>query len=319
MSCEYSAAVLDWHRALNVRTWDDTASATRFGLTERTEPAVELPETVWATQFAAPRIGPPVIRVGIAGHRLHVGHFGLARDVVTLAARAQGTTVALFEGADARASDLFESLLRRMASTPPNIVRVDQATTVAHGRRLLEEIRFREIERIYGWAQERIARLDEVSLMLGFMFHSGSGIGQPGAAFVDANQVTHSAVAKLIARRTALEPPWLLYRRLMPSMRGSARRASAKSVGSTAFLDEDQAVMETLLRRATTGGKSSASQQRECGGSPTDCPFFSLLERTHSRSAAGEALLNCEAGSVTCAECKAAHAPDIIRVLRGRS
>ncbi|WP_460757605.1 pyridoxal phosphate-dependent aminotransferase [Myceligenerans cantabricum] len=321
----------EWHAECNRRTAAAEAGRTRqFGLhpVHEETPAstatkrLELPGEVWAWQQVGagmPTDVIPVVRVGFAGSRLHLGHIGLARTAAQLA--SNGTRVLLFD-ATATGNSMTEGFRNALHTYATGTVNVQEIDDIAALHRIqhqaLAGMRLEKLRRLYGWGESaRASAVADVAAMLGFFLYDPHDDAAPGVALVDSMQAPHSALLSRAARDTGRKPPTLMYRRLFPSLRQVGKRGSVRESSSVVFADDDEPTVRRKFMGSLTGGRVSADQQRQHGGEPARCPVFSMIELLRPAEVAERALMKCQTGQVLCGDCKGEHADAVAATVMG--
>ena len=313
-----------WHSARNAAVAASHADRmVRFGLRPMTADDAELPPitrrlsggAVWAWQSGTASSDEASIRVGIAGHRLHLGHLSLARDVARFQANGFPVT---FVGRPGRDAEPVRTLIERIGQfggqEPARIIDLDAPQVRAFEDLLLASVTLGRLRQVYGWSSATSLTLlqDAVTMMTFFLYESGD---EPPIALVDGGQIPHTALLRTVSRRLRIPSPHVAYRRLIPALRSTAERASVHRPGSTIFLDEPADIIRNKFMTATTGGWPSAEEQRSRGGDPASCPTFEVIEVLCEPDRAAVAVNRCRSGAVLCRDCKIEHVNDVVAAI----
>jgi histidinol-phosphate/aromatic aminotransferase/cobyric acid decarboxylase-like protein len=313
-----------WHAARNAAVAAAHADrVTRFGLRPLAVDDAELPPVVrrlgggavWAWQPGTAPADRANLRVGIAGHRLHLGHLSLARDVARF---QEGGFPVTFVGRPGRNPDAVRTLIDRIrqfgGDEPTRILDLDTTDARAFEDRVLASLTLGRVRQVYGWTGTTpLTLLQDAATMMSFFLYDSDG--EQAVALVDAGQAPHTALLRTVARRLAVPAPHVAYRRLLPGLRGAAERASVRRPDSTIFLDEPASVARERFTTAVTGGRASAEEQRALGGDPTACPAFEVIELLCEPGRAAAAAERCRAGAVLCRGCKTEHAEEVVSAI----
>lgn len=319
------ASLQDWHDYANCQTALLEQNRVRqFGLKTAIDTVMpdpqRLPGEIWAWQSLEPDAQPwaaraATVRVGFAGHRLHLGHLGLARTAAQLTAPDGEILVFDASAAPGQLRRGFLAALEFFAEQEPNVHIVEDGPRIRRvERQAVAGLRIEKLRRLYGWDERTTAAaLADLQTMLGFFLYTPTHDQvRPSVALVDAMQAPHSAVLSKAARAAAAPAPALLYRRLFPSLRRHGLRASVRDASSVVFADDASDTVRSKFARAVTGGRPSVEEQHERGGDPARCTAFAMIELLCPPEAAQNALSKCLSGVTTCAECKSNHADAIV-------
>ncbi len=121
------------------------------------------------------------------------------------------------------------------------------------------------------------------------------------------DQDPHFRVARDVLPKLGYRKPACLHSKFFPSLMGEGKM-SASSPDSTIYLsDPPEEVERKIKKKALTGGRDTAEEQRRLGGRPDICPIFHyymyLFEPNDK--ALEERRQNCLTGKLLCGECKA--------------
>ena len=281
--------------------------------------------TIWAWQPARPMLAAAGddradVRVGVAGRRLHLGHLSLARDIAWLQEKGHSVT---FIGRQDRATAstvIVELLTERVKQfggrAPDRLIDLDTAEVRAFEDDVLSGLALRRMRQVYGWSDDtKLSLLRDAVTMMSFFLYDQSVGGS--VALVDAGQLTHTALMRTVAGRLVAPTPYVAYRRLIPSLRRRASRASIQDPASTILLDDRPHTVQGKFVGAVTGGRACAEEQRRHGGNPDGCPTFEVIELLSAPERATAAARRCRAGEVLCGQCKIEHLDDVVAGVSG--
>ncbi|AWB28079.1 tryptophan--tRNA ligase [Halococcoides cellulosivorans] len=246
-------------------------------------------------------------------------HIRLARD---LAARTRffGVTEAYASFAtddDERAilADAYETLIAR---DPDATVRCEDAARLLEtDRQGHDAVRDRVITMLNEAGKEplrpRVRFLDRNATDEAFeaLVESIDGEKRVYDAHVDAFEMDHGA-AETLARELELDHgghgfqlPSSIYHRFMTGLTGG-KMSSSEPASHISLLEPPESGKDKVLS-ATTGGRTTAEEQRELGGEPDDCPVYELyayLLAGDDDALATEVYEECLGGDRLCGGCK---------------
>lgn len=284
---------------------------------------------VWALQNPTPlleaiRMTQPIcVFVGFKPTRFHVGHLTLARE---LAWYLDHGAVPFFvvSGFEANTSLSNDEARKRVLEfwkivqvfgnkghKEPEHVYSDKESMGLHAFTDLVEaqVQVKKVFQLYGWKPDitvstlRVATVDAAS----FLFPQRLLPRHRVVVLSDINQVTHSEMAKFIARKLGLSLPTFSYRMLVQSLLGPGNRMSVRDEASTIFLGESQGSTEKKLSKCFSGGRKTVEEQRLHGGDPYICSFFGSCAAFLEDAELSNILEGCVSGRSICGECKAQH------------
>jgi hypothetical protein len=150
--------------------------------------------TVWAWQptYGAPGDAPdapPVVRAGLVGRRLHLGHLSLARDVARLQGRGLATMLFAQTGEQDSTTDHLLQSITAFGGHDPDLVDVDSAAVRAFEDLALTGLPLRRLTQVYGWNPDTdLGQLRDVAMMTAFLLYGFDD--RPSVALVDAGRPT---------------------------------------------------------------------------------------------------------------------------------
>ena len=120
------------------------------------------------------------------------------------------------------------------------------------------------------------------------------------------DQDPHFRVARDVLPRLGYNKPACLHSKFFPSLTGGSKM-SASSPDSTIYTtDTPKEVERKIKRKALTGGRDTAEEQRKLGGRPEICPiyqYYMYLFEPDSKKLEERANA-CRTGKILCGECK---------------
>ena len=94
---------------------------------------------------------------------------------------------------------------------------------------------------------------------------------------VGIDQHPYILLARDVAGKKGFIPPSEIVTKFLPSLKGPGKKMSAHLEDSCIYLTDSPEQAEKKIKKAYTGGLSSAKYQQEVGGIPEICPIFQLL------------------------------------------
>ncbi len=131
------------------------------------------------------------------------------------------------------------------------------------------------------------------------------------------DQDPHFRLTRDIAETIGYLKPALLHNKLAPSLDGSGKM-SASQPKTTIFTTDSSEDVDEKINEAFTGGRVSASEQREKGGNPDICAIqnyrYYIFESDDEK--VDEIDKKCRQGDILCGECKGLLKENINEFLR---
>jgi tryptophanyl-tRNA synthetase len=95
---------------------------------------------------------------------------------------------------------------------------------------------------------------------------------------VGIDQHPYILLARDVAEKKKFIPPAEIVTKFLPSLKGPEEKMSAHIKDSCIYLTDEPEEAEKKIKKAYTGGLSSAEYQKKVGGIPEICPIFLLLK-----------------------------------------
>jgi len=122
---------------------------------------------------------------------------------------------------------------------------------------------------------------------------------------VGIDQDPHIRLSRDLAFKERLVLPSAVYHKFVKNLKGEAKM-SKREPDSMLWLSEDANSVEGKLKRAITGGRDTAEEQRRLGGRVDECAVFDLCKmhfEADDKSLASRRE-RCVTGKMLCGECK---------------
>jgi len=132
----------------------------------------------------------------------------------------------------------------------------------------------------------------------------------PGVIPIGIDQAPHIRMVRDIARRLKSTYGFFLpsasYNKYTSALDGSFKMSKNESVGKLEIPENDRSKMEKNLKKALTGGKVTADEQRKKGGQPEKCVAYEYCKNHFIREDKPLATMyqDCLSGKNLCGECK---------------
>ncbi len=101
---------------------------------------------------------------------------------------------------------------------------------------------------------------------------------KPTLVPVGIDQHPYIVLSRDVAEKKGFIPPAELIIKFLPSLKGPDSKMSASIKGSCIYLTDSPKIAEEKIKKAYTGGLSSAKIQKKLGAIPEICPVFQLLK-----------------------------------------
>lgn len=138
---------------------------------------------------------------------------------------------------------------------------------------------------------------------------------QPTVVPVGIDQDPHIRLTRDLTKRVSKEffLPGATYHKLLRGLDGS-EKMSKRNPNSYFEFSEPLESIERKLKRAFTGGRNNAAEQRRLGGRPSVCMIYLLM--LYHFEGDDEAVRNlyrrCTSGEILCGECKKENVPKVL-------
>jgi tryptophanyl-tRNA synthetase len=132
----------------------------------------------------------------------------------------------------------------------------------------------------------------------------------PGVIPIGIDQAPHIRMVRDVARRLKSEYGFFLpsasYNKYTSALDGSFKMSKNESVGKIEIPEKDRKELEKKLKKALTGGRATAEEQRKKGGEPDKCIAFEYCKNHFIREdkPLAEMYQDCLSGKNLCGECK---------------
>ncbi len=132
----------------------------------------------------------------------------------------------------------------------------------------------------------------------------------PGVIPVGIDQAPHIRMSRDIARRLKKEygffAPSASYNKYTSSLDGSFKMSKNESVGKIEIPEDNEKELEKKLKKALTGGRATAEEQKKKGGQPEKCIAFEYCKNHFIKDdkKLGKMYQECLGGTNLCGECK---------------
>ena len=292
---------------------------------------------VWALQHSTPILQAIhddrefCVLVGFRPSRFHLGHITLIQELlwymdhgakpIFIVSGHEANTSLSADQARKKVLEFWQILLAESGQKIPEPDHI-YSDKECLDLRLLEDrveecVPAQKIFQLYGWKSEISVAVLRVATKTAaaFLFPRVLFPKLPVVVLSDINQVTHSEVAKIVSRKMGITVPAFSYRVLLPSLLGPQKRMSIRNERSAIFLNEDVGQASKKLRRCFSGGRRTVSEQREQGGNPFVCSFFSVCRLLLSGGEVEELLGKCVSGQASCGDCKSLYVQPALKRL----
>lgn len=165
-----------------------------------------------------------------------------------------------------------------------------------------------EFRAIYGSVHP--AKVMSAFTQMGDILHPQLEEAMPGVIPVGIDQAPHIRMSRDIARRLKTEygffAPSASYNKYTSALDGSFKMSKNESVGKIEIPENDRKELEKKLKKALTGGRATAEEQRKKGGQPEKCIAFEYCKNHFIKEdkVLAEMYQDCLSGKNLCGECK---------------
>lgn len=170
-----------------------------------------------------------------------------------------------------------------------------------------KRITLNEFRAIYGNADP--GRIMGAITQVGDVLYPQLKKKMPGIIPVGIDQDPHIRLARDVVSRIKSKygfiPVSSIYHKFTPSLDGAIKMSKSKPE-SCIELPEDTTNTCKKLKRAKTGGRDTAEEQRKKGGEPEKCMIFEMFKQhlIESDTELNKTYKNCKAGKIICKENK---------------
>jgi tryptophanyl-tRNA synthetase len=171
-----------------------------------------------------------------------------------------------------------------------------------------QKITENEFRAIYGSVHP--SKVMAAFTQLGDILQPQLGEPMPGVIPVGIDQAPHIRMSRDVARRLRSEygffAPCASYNKYTSALDGSFKMSKNESVGKLEIPEKDRTAMEKNLKKALTGGRVTADEQRKKGGQPEKCVAFEYCKNHFIKDdkPLAEMYQDCLSGKNLCGECK---------------
>ncbi len=171
-----------------------------------------------------------------------------------------------------------------------------------------QKITENEFRAIYGSVHP--AKVMSAFTQMGDILHPQLKEAMPGVIPVGIDQAPHIRMSRDVAKRLRSEygffAPGASYNKYTSSLDGSFKMSKNEDIGKIEIPEKDRKELEKKLKKALTGGRVTAEEQREKGGEPEKCIAFEYCKNHFIKSdeVLGEMYRECIGGKNLCGECK---------------
>ncbi len=271
---------------------------------------------------------PYTVVVGFKPSRFHVGHITTARELAFHMDHG-GKPMFIVSGFEAGSPlsqdeaqgkvNKFMNIAAHYSNSEPVRNPTVISDTVSDDLSALEErvgsdLSIQQIKRLYGWddSTSLYKMRTAAKLAAAFILPRVLNPDQPAVVLMDINQVTHTEVAKIVARKLKLPTPAYSHRLLLPGLDSVNQRMSVNRPESVIFLDGDERDQEKRLQKAYTGGQPTRELQQKLGADALGCSFYRIVDTINpDGSLLEETLHRCGSGAFLCGQCKIANIQEI--------
>jgi tryptophanyl-tRNA synthetase len=171
-----------------------------------------------------------------------------------------------------------------------------------------QKITENEFRAIYGSLHP--SKVMSAFTQMGDILHPQLKEPMPGVIPVGIDQAPHIRMSRDIARRLKSEYDFFLpcssYNKYTSALDGSFKMSKNENMGKIEIPEDDRKELEKKLRKALTGGRVTAEEQRKKGGQPEKCVAFEYCKNHFIKDdkILGEMYKDCLEGKNLCGECK---------------
>lgn len=170
-----------------------------------------------------------------------------------------------------------------------------------------KKITLNEFKAIYGDADP--GRIMAAVTQVGDMLYPQFKKKMPGIIPVGIDQDPHIRLARDVVARVKSKysffPISSVYHKFTPSLDGAIKMSKSRPSGNI-DLPEDIKDLCNKLKRAKTGGRETAEEQRRIGGQPEKCMIFEMFKQhiMGSDDELNQTFQDCKTGKIICGEDK---------------
>jgi len=171
-----------------------------------------------------------------------------------------------------------------------------------------QKITENEFRAIYGSVHP--AKVMSAFIQMGDILHPQLEEPMPGVIPVGIDQAPHIRMSRDIARRLKSEygffAPSASYNKYTSALDGSFKMSKNESVGKIEIPETDRKELEKKLKKALTGGRATADEQKKKGGEPDKCVAYEYCKNHFIKEdkVLAEMYQDCLSGKNLCGECK---------------
>ncbi len=171
-----------------------------------------------------------------------------------------------------------------------------------------QKITENEFRAIYGSLHP--SKVMSAFTQMGDILHPQLKEPMPGVIPVGIDQAPHIRMSRDIARRLKNEygffAPSASYNKYTSALDGSFKMSKNESIGKIEIPETDRTELEKKLKKALTGGRVTAEEQRKKGGQPEKCVAFEYCKNHFIKDdkILAEMYQDCLSGKNLCGECK---------------
>jgi tryptophanyl-tRNA synthetase len=170
-----------------------------------------------------------------------------------------------------------------------------------------QKITENEFRAIYGSLHP--SKVMSAFIQMGDILHPQLKEAMPGVIPVGIDQAPHIRMSRDVARRLKeydFFAPSASYNKYTSALDGSFKMSKNEGIGKIEIPETNRKDLEKKLKKALTGGRVTAEEQREKGGQPEKCVAYEYCKNHFIKddNILGEMFRDCLSGKNLCGECK---------------
>jgi len=171
-----------------------------------------------------------------------------------------------------------------------------------------QKITENEFRAIYGSVHP--AKVMSAFIQMGDILHPQLEEIMPGVIPVGIDQAPHIRMSRDIAKRLRNEygffAPSASYNKYTSALDGSFKMSKNETVGKIEIPETDRKELNKKLKKALTGGRATADEQKKKGGEPEKCVAYEYCKNHFIREdkILAKMYQDCLSGKNLCGECK---------------
>ncbi|MDD3083503.1 MAG: tryptophan--tRNA ligase [Candidatus ainarchaeum sp.] len=170
-----------------------------------------------------------------------------------------------------------------------------------------QKITENEFKAIYGSVHP--SKVMSAFTQMGDIFYPQLKEKMPGVIPIGIDQAPHIRMARDIAKRLKeydFFAPSACYNKYTSSLDGSFKMSKNENIGKIEIPENNRIEMEKKLKKALTGGRATAEEQRKKGGQPEKCVAYEYCKNHFIKndSVLTKMYQDCLSGKNLCGECK---------------